>query len=240
MTLDVFTPQGWFGTNCHRLTIGNPYARPLPPFLHSVSPESSLLDLDHPYLVAGDFNIHNSATDPSRLLSSKEEKESAPYCDRVSDLGFTLLNTPVVYTGFPFSGNHRPSTNDLAFANPHMFSAFHSWDPSSLPSTGSDHTPITVTLRPPSPYNNRPRPRWDEADWPSLTDKLKNWRVPPRPKTPAPNQLDQWFSSALAALTTGIFSHCASITPVPKVQSLVDPSPNHSAKGIPKSLSESH
>jgi len=158
------------GTSSSRFTIGNAYARPLTPFPHSVSPESSLLDLDHPYLVAGDFNIHNAATDPSRLLSSKEEKESAPYFDRASDLGFTLLNTPGVYTRFPFSGNHRPGTIDLAFANPQMFPAFRSWDASSLPSTGSDHTPIMITLRPPSPYNDKPRPRWEEADWPSLTD----------------------------------------------------------------------
>jgi len=183
-------------------------ATPTPdPLLHSltqVSPESSLLDLDHPYLVAGDFNIHNAAADPLRLLSSKEEKESALYFDRASDLGFTLLNTPAIYSGFPFSGNHRPSTIDLAFANPQMFPAFRFWDASSLPSTGSDHTPIIVTLRPPAPYNDKPRPRWEEADWPGLTDKLKNWLVPSPPETPSPNQLNQWFASALTALTTTI------------------------------------
>jgi len=81
MTLDVFIPEGCFGTNSPSFTIGNAYARPLPPFLHSVSPESSLLNLDHPYIVAGDFIIHNAATNPFRVLSSKEEKESAPYFD---------------------------------------------------------------------------------------------------------------------------------------------------------------
>jgi len=154
--------------------------------------------------LGGDFNIHNAAADPSRLLSSKEEKESAPYFDRASDLGFTLLNTPAVYTRFPFSGNHRPSTIDLAFANPQIFPAFRFWDASSLPSTGSDHPPIIITLRPPSPYNDKPRPRWEEADWPGLTDKLKNWLVPPHPEIPSPNQLDQWCCSALTALTTTI------------------------------------
>ena len=158
MTVEVSTPQGCFGTNFLRFTIGNVYARPLPPFPHSVSPESSLLDLNHPYLVAGDFNIHNAATNPSRLLSSREEKESAPYFDRVSDLGFTHLNTPGIYTRFPFSGTHRPSTIYLAFTNPHMFSAFRSWDAQSLPSTGSDHAPIMITLRPPTPHNNKPTP----------------------------------------------------------------------------------
>jgi len=106
MMLDVFTPQGCFGTNSPHFTIGNTYTRPLPPFPHSVSPESSLLELNHPYLVAGDFNIHNAATNPFRLLSSKEERESAPYFDSGSDLGFTLLHTPGIYTLFPFSGAH--------------------------------------------------------------------------------------------------------------------------------------
>jgi len=78
MAQDVFTPQGCFGSNLSRFRIGTSYARPLAPAPHSVSPKSSLLDVNYPYLVAGDFNIHNSATDPSRLLPSKEGSESAP------------------------------------------------------------------------------------------------------------------------------------------------------------------
>jgi len=78
MLLDLSTPQGCFGTEFPRFTIGNADTRPLPPFLHSVSPEHALLDLDHSYLVAGDFNIHNAATPPTWLLSSKEEKNPPP------------------------------------------------------------------------------------------------------------------------------------------------------------------
>jgi len=184
-TLEVLTAGGCFGTTSPRFTIGNAYARPLCPFLHSVSSEYSFLNRDHPYLVAGKLNIHNAATDPSRLLSSKENKQSTPYLDRAPDLDFTLLNTPGVYTRFPFWGTHRTSTIDLAFANSHMFPTFYSWDASSLPSTGSDHAPILVTLRPPTPHNDKPRPRWQEANWPSLTDRLKNWIIPP-PRNPLP------------------------------------------------------
>jgi len=126
MALGVFTPQGCFGTNFPRFKIGNAYARPRPLYPHSVSPESSLLALKYSYLVAGDFNIHNAATAPFRLLSAKEESESAPYFDRDRDLGFTILNIPGVYTRFPFTGIHRPTIIDLAFANPHMFPAFPS------------------------------------------------------------------------------------------------------------------
>ena len=216
MTLEVYTPQGCFGTNFPRFTVRNAYARPLPPFPYSVSPESSFLDLEHPYLIAGDFNIHNAATDPSRLLCSNDEKESAPYFNRATDLGFTLLNTPGVYTRFPFSGSHKPSTIDLAFANPHMFSAFRSWDALSLPSIGLDHTPIIVTVRPPSLHNDKPTPRWQEADWPGLTNQLKNWLVPPPPENPSPNQLDQWFSSALFTLTAVIENTASRSRPSPR------------------------
>jgi len=202
MALEVYTPKGCFGLNFPRFRIGNSYARPLPPALHSVSPQTALPTFDFPYLVAGDFNIHNAASDPSRLLSLKEERESDPYFNRATDLGYTLLNTPGIYTRFPFTGTHRPSAIDLAFANPDILSAFRSWDSSSLPSTGSDYAPILISLRPPSPHNDKPRPRWQEVDWPSLSDKLKAWQVPPPPATPSPNQRDQWFSSTLSALTT--------------------------------------
>ena len=216
MVLDVSNPQGCLGTNFSRFRIGNAYAKRLSPHPHSVSPESTFQGFGYPYLVAGDFNIHNAATDPSRPLSAREEKESAPYFGRATDLGFTLLNTPGVYTRFPFTGTHRPSAIDLTFANPHMFPAFRSWDASSLPSKGSDHVPISILIRPPSPHDDSPRPRWQETNWPGLTDRLKNWLVPPSTDTPSPNQLDQWFSSALSALTTTIERDTPRSRPSPK------------------------
>jgi len=79
MALDVYTPKGCFGLKFPCFRIGNSYARPLPPAPHSVSPETALPVFDFPYLVTGNFNIYNAASDPSRLLSSKEETESAPY-----------------------------------------------------------------------------------------------------------------------------------------------------------------
>jgi len=85
MALDAFMPQGCFHLNFSHFRIGNSYARPLPPAPQSISPESSLLEVDYPYLVAGGYNIRNSATDPSRLLSFKEESESASYFERASD-----------------------------------------------------------------------------------------------------------------------------------------------------------
>jgi len=85
MALDVYTPKGCFGLKFPCFRIGNSYTRPLPPAPHSVSPETALPVFDFPYLVAGDFIIHDAASDPSRLLSSKEERESAPYFNRATD-----------------------------------------------------------------------------------------------------------------------------------------------------------
>jgi len=202
MALDVSTPQACFGINFPHFRVGNAYGSPLSPHPDSVSPESAFWDPDYPSLVAGDFNIHNATTDLSRLLSANEENESAPYFDRATDLGLTLLYIPGVYTRFPFTGTHRASAIDLPFANPHMFPAFRSWDGSSLPFTGSDHVPILILVRPPSPHSDKLRPRGQEADWPGLENRVKNWLVPPAPDAPSPNQLDQWVSSALSALTT--------------------------------------
>jgi len=158
MALDLYTPKGCFDLKFPNFRIGNSYARPLPPAPHSVSRGTPLSVFNFPYLVAADFNIHKAAADPSRLLSSTEEKESAPYFNRATYLCYTLLNTPGIYTRFRFTGTHRPSTIDLAFANPRMFSAFRSWDSSTLPFKGSEHTPIVITLRLPLPHNHKPRP----------------------------------------------------------------------------------
>jgi len=130
-------------------------------------------------------------------------------------LGFTLLNTPGIYTRFPFTGTHRPSAIDLAFTNPHMLPTFRSWDASILPSTGSDHAPILISLGPPSPHNDKPRPRWQETDWPGLTDKPRHWQIPPPPGAPSPSQLDQWFSSALSSLTAAIENNTPHSRPSP-------------------------
>ena len=120
MFIDVFTPNGCFESPAPRSRIGNIYSRTLdhPPPFHTVSPDTALEDLDIPYLVAGDFNIHNPASDPLRVISVTEERTSAPYFDCAADLGFALLNTPGIYTRYPLSGNYGPSAIDLAFATP--------------------------------------------------------------------------------------------------------------------------
>ena len=185
MYLDVYTPDGCFGTAAPKFRLNNIYARETGGHSRSVSPEIAFQQTDFPYLVAGDFNIHNPASDPLRLFSYSEELESAPFYSLASDRGFRLLNTPGIYTRFPLSGSHRPSAIDLAFSNPLMSPAFAAWDTTSLPSTGSDHVPIHITLAPPT---NKPMPRvpcWDLTNWERLRPRLQAFCTPPAPPSPS-------------------------------------------------------
>ena len=148
--LDVYTPTGCFGTNSTKFRLTNVYSRSLPGSAKSVGPPDALPDVPFPCLAAGDFNIHNHDVDPLRVISRSEEKASTPYFNRATDLAYSLLNTPGVYTRFPLSGSFRPSASDLAFANPLIRPAFRSWDATALPSTGSDHVPILIHLAAPT------------------------------------------------------------------------------------------
>ena len=202
MFLDVHTPDGCFGTTAPKFRLNNIYTRVKEGHTRSVPPETAFQVVDFPYLVAGNFNIHNPATDPLRIFSYAEELESAPFYTMASDRGFRLLNTPGVYTRFPLSGSHRPGAIDLAFANPLMSPAFEEWETTTLPSTGSDHVPILITLAPPT---KKPLPRtpcWDLANWESLGLHLRSFCIPPAPSHPSPPHLDAWFSSSLNYLTT--------------------------------------
>ena len=59
------------------------------------------------------------------------------------DVGYSLLNTPGVYTRFSMSLVGRPGVIDLAFACPLLAPHLSEWsDP--LPSTGSEHIPILL------------------------------------------------------------------------------------------------
>ena len=77
---DVYIPRGCFGSTFSRFKIGNDaYVRPVSPPNLTVSLETSVVNYDFPYLVTGDFNIHNPAVDFFIALSSNEERESAPF-----------------------------------------------------------------------------------------------------------------------------------------------------------------
>ena len=213
MFLDIFTPEGFFDFSASKFRIGNFYSRSLAqPPTHTVSPATALVNYDFSYLVAGDFNIHNLGSDPLRVISCMEERTSAPYFDQATDLGYTLLNTPGIFTHYLLSGEQRPSVIDLAFADPHMFLAFRGWDATSPPSTGSDHVPIVIMLAAPSQIPPTPHLKWDETDWLFLEAPLRSFIIPPPPANPSLLQLDHWVSFSLNILTALV----RSATPISK------------------------
>jgi len=73
-----------------------------------------------------------------------------------------------------------------------------------------------MSLRPPSPHHDKPRPRWQEADWPSLTNRLTKWVVRPPAEAAFSSQLELVFSSALATLTTTIEANAPRSRPSPR------------------------
>ena len=149
----------------------------------AVSPVVSFPEVNFPLLVVGDFNIHHPLSDPLRAHSSEELALSFPFFSRASELGFELLNLPGVFTRFPLGGSSRPSVIDLAFASPRLAPYCHHWD-TSLPSTGSDHVPITITVSHPVLSPPMPSPNWALTDWDSLTPLLSDLVFPAPPQLP--------------------------------------------------------
>ena len=103
-------------------------------------------------------------------------------------------------------GKARPSVIDLAFANPLLLPLFKSWEV-SLPSTGSDHVPLTINLAPPTQIPSPRRPRLSDTECATLFPLIKNFRVPPAPVCPSPADLDKWLAGSLDRLTALLKEH---------------------------------
>jgi len=166
LSVDMSSPEGLFGSPHHSLRVTSLYLlhTNCPPY-QSIFPDRVFAVLSYPHLLLGDFNLHHPLADPLRSLSDKEFAFSARYLDVAFDTPYHLLNTLGVYTRFPFDAVSRPSVLDLAFANNTLSPFVSCWD-TPLPSTGSDHVPIVVMLRPPAIMLPPPMPYWALLDWP--------------------------------------------------------------------------
>jgi len=149
LSVDVFSPEGLCGSLHRSLRVTSVYLlRTNRPPYRSILPEGVFCFLSYPHLGLGDFNLQYPLADPCRSLSEREFIISTRYFDAAFDVPYHLLNTRGVYTQFPFDTISRPSVLDLAFANTALSSLVSSWD-TPLPSTGSDHVPCMITLKPP-------------------------------------------------------------------------------------------
>ena len=213
MALDLFTPDGFFNPSTTGFTIINSYStkgrsnntRSVPPDI--IFPSSPL-----PTLTLGDLNIHHPTADPLRTFKEEEIATSSPYFDRATDLGFSLLNTPGVFTRFSMSLIGRPGVLDLAFACPLLTPYFSEWsDP--LPSTGSDHIPILLRFEAPLFQAPPPSPNRALTDWATLETSLKFTTISPPHPLPTIRSLDIWFRTNMGRVT----SQFAMYTPLKRV-----------------------
>jgi len=207
LALDISSNEPLFCTDFHSFRVINAYStNTIDHRIHSVPPEALFPDLGFPLLIVGDLNIHNPLSDPLRHFSPWEISSSTPYFEKVAESGFALLNPPGEFTRFPLVGKARPSVIDLAFANPHLVPLVKSWE-ASLPSTGSDHIPITITLATHSLNQKAPRPRWADTDWEALNPIITGFTVPEAPSCPSPPKLDEWMSESLNRLVALLKDH---------------------------------
>ena len=162
----------------------------------SVSPVDLFPQHYFPTLVLGDLNIHHSTLDPTRLLSDYNQFISSPYVERASAQLYFVLNTPVVYTRFPFTSNHRPAVLDFSFANSALLRYWSSWN-LSLPQTGSDLTALTIILCIPLV---KPLPwvlNWKYTDWDHISALLANLTLATPPRSPLRAHLTYGSTTAL-------------------------------------------
>ena len=207
LALDISSSVPLFGTTFHSFRVINAYSTNTADHrVHSVPPEVLFPDLGFPLLVLGDLNIHNPLSDPLQHFSQREISFSTPYFEKAAESSFALLNPPGEYTRFPLVGKARPSVIHLAFANPPLRPLIKSWE-ASLPSMGSDHIPITITLATPSLNQKPARPRWADTDWETLDPIISGFKVPAAPSCPTPPQLDEWMSESLDRLVAILKEH---------------------------------
>ena len=207
MALDLFTPDGCFNTSTTSFTIINSYSTKgrsnntlsVPPDI--IFPSSAL-----PTFTLGDLNIHHPMADPLRVFKESQIGTSTPNFDRATDLGFSLLNTPGVFTQFTMSLIGRSGVLNLPFACPLLAPYFSEWsDPYS--STSSDHIPILLRFEAPLFRAPPPTPKWAMTDWASLETYLKSTTILPLPLLPTTRSLDIWFNTNLGRVTSQFALH---------------------------------
>jgi len=207
MALDLFTPDGFFNPSTTGFTIVNYYSTKgrlnntcsVPPEI--IFPASPL-----PTLTLGDLNIHHPTADPLRVFKEDELATSTSYFDRATDLGFTLMNVPCVFTRFSMSLIGRPGILDLAFACPLLAPHFSEWsDPH--PSTGSDHIPILLRFEAPLFRAPPPAPNCALTDWLALDSSLKAASISRSPSLPTTRSMDVWFKTNLGRIMAELALH---------------------------------
>jgi len=186
MALNPLTPEGFFDPSIVGFILVNFYStKGRSNNTRSVPADVIFPDLSGPVLTWGDLNIHHPTADPLRTFKEDELATSVPYFDRATGLGYSLLNTPGVYTRFSMSMVGRPGVIDLAFACPLLAPYFSEWsDP--LPLTSSNHIPILLQFAAPFVRAPPASPNWALTDWGPVDKALQSLAIPPPPPPSQP------------------------------------------------------
>ena len=171
-----------------------------------ISPQMLFGQAEYASLMAGNFNLHHLATDPTRLLSDKEFREADPFFSLASDRGYNLLNTLGIYMQFSFTSEARPGMLDLAFASMGLRPFTRDWS-TPFSSTGSNHVPTLITLSANSLAHSGPVPDWDRTHWNEVECDLKSLTIPPPPPIVTLATLDDAFSAHATQLRGIIVAH---------------------------------
>jgi len=221
-TLEMAAPS-LFGTTVERFHIINCYSVWGKTIAErTVAPALAIPLSPFPTLVVGDFNIQHASTDPLRKHDSSELKASFPYFSRAAEHEYTSLNTPGVHTHFPLHGSSRSSVLGLAFASPALVPFFQEWA-TDLPSTGSDHVPISIRMAHAITSPPPPAPNWVRTDWPNLEPQLNETKIPPPPALPTRYAFEEWFDSHLGSLIELLKTHTPSCRPSIRAKPLWSP-----------------
>ena len=140
---------------------------------------------------------------------------SDPFFSLADQWGFSLLNTPGVYTRFPLCRIGRPSVLDLGFASSSLALFLTGWD-TPYESTGSDHVPVLVSFATSALWPPRPTPDWSSVDWAPTLQSLGSVTVDPPPQLLTSKALDTLFDCYVTSIRETLSLHTPKKTPCPR------------------------
>lgn len=131
-------------------------------------------------IMTGDFNTHHGMSYGDKSDNKALIRNSARSVDFLVEwaghFGFTLQNTPEVFTHFPSNGN-QPSIIDLTFARGHANTIMTGWSCDAGSGGDSDHaaTIISLLIKTPTFILRR---LLCKTDWADFDNHIRNIEIP--------------------------------------------------------------
>jgi len=226
ISVEAFSPEGQLRCPHRSLSITSVYLLTTnsPPY-RSISTNNVFSYLPYPHLIIGDFNLLHPMADPLRTLSDREYTLSARYLDAAFNTLYHLLNTPGVYTCFPFDTISRPLVLGLAFANSSLSPFVSSWD-TPFPTTGWDHVLVIIILQLLAIMLPPPTPHWTLLDWSEVRQAMIDFSCLPCPTRVTANECPcEMVRHLLHPPDPSPDVTCPLKAPLPPIQSIVVPTP---------------